>query len=123
MYNRWRPKLIIIWISTLRAKKMKIIRNRRSLFRFQLQRGAVQNGVTGEWRFADFRVSKSSWLVDEDDAVLVPKLTKRIEAMTGLSAESAEEFEIINYGLGGHYEPHVDYFKVRTYKIGQTLTG
>lgn len=73
----------------------------------------MQSVKTGQWKFADFRISKSTWLKNEDDALVI-SISKRIEAMTGLSTESAEEFEIINYGVGGHYEPHYDYFNVRT---------
>ena len=30
--------------------------------------------------------------------------------MTGLDSDSAEKPQVVSYGTGGHYEPHVDYF-------------
>lgn len=35
---------------------------------------------------------------------------KRIEHMTGLSTIFSEDFHILNYGVGGHYDIHVDFF-------------
>lgn len=29
--------------------------------------------------------------------------------MTGLTADTAEELQVVNYGIGGHYEPHFDF--------------
>lgn len=31
---------------------------------------------------------------------------------TGLTMDTAEELQVANYGLGGHYEPHFDYARV-----------
>lgn len=32
--------------------------------------------------------------------------------MTGLNQETSEELQVVNYGIGGHYEPHYDFARV-----------
>lgn len=58
---------------------------------------------------AHYRVSKSAWLEDEEHTY-VRNVGQRITDMTGLSLESAEKLQVVNYGIGGHYEPHIDFF-------------
>ncbi|XP_037572346.2 prolyl 4-hydroxylase subunit alpha-1 [Dermacentor silvarum] len=53
------------------------------------------------------RIGKVSWLWDSHHNLL-ERLTRRIEVATGLSLESAEAYQVANYGLGGHYTPHMD---------------
>lgn len=36
-------------------------------------------------------------------------VSQRVEDMTGLTVSSAEELQVVNYGIGGHYEPHFDF--------------
>lgn len=36
-------------------------------------------------------------------------MSQRVEDMTGLSIETSEELQVVNYGIGGHYEPHYDF--------------
>lgn len=57
---------------------------------------------------ATYRISKSAWLKDEDHEI-VRRVGRRIEDMTGLTVETAEDLQIANYGIGGHYEPHFDF--------------
>lgn len=73
----------------------------------------MQNYKTGELEFADYRISKSAWLKEHDN-VVVEKVAKRVEAMTGLTTETAEELQVVNYGVGGHYDPHYDFARVCT---------
>ncbi|KAL1474591.1 hypothetical protein MTO96_037865 [Rhipicephalus appendiculatus] len=48
-----------------------------------------------------------SWLWDSKSDRL-QRLSRRITVATGLSLESAEAYQVANYGLGGHYAPHMD---------------
>lgn len=50
------------------------------------------------------------WLSPTDE--VAEKISKRIKHLTGLSVESSEAVHIFNYGMGGHYSPHYDYFLV-----------
>ncbi|XP_077863014.1 prolyl 4-hydroxylase subunit alpha-1-like [Saccoglossus kowalevskii] len=63
---------------------------------------------------AEYRVSSGGWLEDWDGTVIA-KLTRRISDISGLSTLTAPEYrhaealQVVNYGLGGHYEPHFDH--------------
>lgn len=76
----------------------------------------MQNYKTGELEFADYRISKSAWLKEHEDDV-IENVAKRVEAMTGLTTETAEELQVVNYGVGGHYDPHYDFARVCTMNI------
>ncbi|NXU18807.1 P4HA3 hydroxylase, partial [Pardalotus punctatus] len=73
-----------------------------------LQRSVVASGE--EQQKAEYRISKSAWLKDTADPV-VQALDRRIAAVTGLDLRPpyAEYLQVVNYGLGGHYEPHFDH--------------
>lgn len=64
------------------------------------------------------RLGKIAWLNDSGSVVLT-RVSRRIERITGLktayraSASFGEAFQVLNYGIGGHYIPHHDYFKVK----------
>ncbi|XP_040114764.1 prolyl 4-hydroxylase subunit alpha-3 isoform X2 [Oryx dammah] len=73
-----------------------------------LQRSVV---ASGEKQLpVEYRISKSAWLKDTVDPVLVT-LDHRIAALTGLDVQPpyAEYLQVVNYGIGGHYEPHFDH--------------
>ncbi|XP_077548413.1 prolyl 4-hydroxylase subunit alpha-3-like [Haemaphysalis longicornis] len=53
------------------------------------------------------RNNKVFWVEDSRHAVL-QRLTRRIAATSALSTDSAEQYMVGNYGLGGHYTPHMD---------------
>ncbi|XP_058127570.1 prolyl 4-hydroxylase subunit alpha-1-like isoform X2 [Anopheles coustani] len=74
----------------------------------RFRRATVQNYKTGELEFANYRISKSAWLKDAEDE-MIRTISQRVEDMTGLTMETAEELQVVNYGIGGHYEPHFDF--------------
>ncbi|CAF0962953.1 unnamed protein product [Adineta steineri] len=80
----------------------------KSLASPRLQRAVVRDFVTDTFKPADYRISKSAWLRNEDSSV-VSRLSRLIEAVTNLSMRTAEDLQIANYGVGGHYEPHYDF--------------
>ncbi|OTF69401.1 prolyl 4-hydroxylase subunit alpha-2-like protein [Euroglyphus maynei] len=74
----------------------------------RLKRATVQNYFTGQLETAKYRISKSAWLTNRDHEV-VYRISRRIDAITGLEMDTAEELQVVNYGIGGHYEPHYDF--------------
>lgn len=56
----------------------------------------------------------SAWLRDEDHEA-VRRASQRVNAITGLTTDTAEELQVVNYGIGGHYEPHFDFATVCSY--------
>lgn len=46
---------------------------------------------------------------------MASRISKRIERLTGLSGEAAENLQVVNYGIGGRYGYHVDYLKDTTF--------
>lgn len=96
---------IFIYHNVLSEREIEIIKE-LALPRFK--RATVQNYKTGELETANYRISKSAWLKEEDHKT-VAAINKRIASITGLEMSTAEELQIANYGVGGHYEPHYDY--------------
>ncbi|XP_041485147.1 prolyl 4-hydroxylase subunit alpha-1-like isoform X3 [Lytechinus variegatus] len=77
----------------------------------RLQRATIQNAITGNLEFADYRISKSAWLRQEEDT-RIRHIRRRVQAYTGLDLDTAEDLQVVNYGIGGHYEPHFDFARV-----------
>ncbi|XP_070137070.1 prolyl 4-hydroxylase subunit alpha-2 isoform X1 [Drosophila bipectinata] len=65
--------------------------------------GQSQNATT-----SDIRTSANTWLWYNENPWL-SKIKQRLEDITGLSTESAEPLQLVNYGIGGQYEPHFDF--------------
>ncbi|CAG9578884.1 unnamed protein product [Danaus chrysippus] len=74
----------------------------------RFRRATVHDPATGELVPAHYRISKSAWLKDEESAI-VARVSRRVAHITGLSMTTAEELQVVNYGIGGHYDPHFDF--------------
>ncbi|XP_028164103.1 prolyl 4-hydroxylase subunit alpha-1-like [Ostrinia furnacalis] len=74
----------------------------------RFRRAVVVDAVTGESVPVKYRISKSAWLEDHESRVIA-RISQRVADMTGLSMDTAEHLQVVNYGIGGHYEPHFDF--------------
>lgn len=74
----------------------------------RFRRATVQNHKTGELEPANYRISKSAWLKSEEHKHVF-QVARRVGDITGLDMDTAEDLQVVNYGIGGHYEPHFDY--------------
>ncbi|OWA51232.1 Prolyl 4-hydroxylase subunit alpha-2 [Hypsibius exemplaris] len=75
-----------------------------------LQRATVVKAGSAETEFAKIRISKSAFLGEDVDPVIA-KVNRHIGYVTNMDMEQAEQLQIANYGIGGHYNAHYDFFR------------
>ncbi|XP_008279189.1 prolyl 4-hydroxylase subunit alpha-3 [Stegastes partitus] len=94
----------------------------KSLAQPGLRRSVVAAGE--KQATADYRISKSAWLKGSSVSI-VGKLDQRISMLTGLNAKHpyGEYLQVVNYGIGGHYEPHFDHATSPSSPVFKLKTG
>lgn len=107
----------------------KEIETLKTMAKPQLKRAFVYDPEAKSSKPSSHRTSKFAWFTEDDDE-LFPILTQRLEDMTGLTMSTSEQFQVMNYGIGGHYATHKDYFdepeniegfKYTSYKLGNRI--
>lgn len=78
----------------------------------QLSRSTI-NSRDGGHQTSDFRIAKTAWLSSEEHQV-VRKIEERLSAILNIRMDGAEHLQVVNYGLGGFYGPHVDSSRATT---------
>lgn len=86
-----------------------------------LYRALVFNAKREQTRSSN-RISKVAWFRDHD-VPMVARLSAAVSAVTGMHVESAEELQVVNYGVGGHYAPHADYTKEHEQPSAEEMQG
>lgn len=77
--------------------------------KFQFRRARVIGENSEE--VVKFRISVNAWLANNYSKI-IERINTRLEDMTGLNLEYAEEPQLANYGIGGHYAAHYDFTQV-----------
>ncbi|KAM4748197.1 prolyl 4-hydroxylase subunit alpha-2 isoform 2-T2 [Rhinophrynus dorsalis] len=103
--DEWDSPRIVRYLDVLTDEEIEKI---KELAKPKLARATVRDPKTGVLTVANYRVSKSAWLEGYDDPV-VERVNLRMQAITGLTADTAELLQVANYGMGGQYEPHFDF--------------
>nr|AAN71294.1 RE09701p [Drosophila melanogaster] len=75
----------------------------------EMVRSAVA-GSGGEGTVRDLRVSQQTWL--DYKSPVMNSVGRIIQFVSGFDMAGAEHMQVANYGVGGQYEPHPDYFEV-----------
>ncbi|XP_048579532.1 prolyl 4-hydroxylase subunit alpha-2 [Nematostella vectensis] len=89
-----------------------------------LNRATVHNPITGHLETAHYRISKNCWLSGREHGEVIDRVERRIAAMTRLNLETAEGFQVQNYGLAGQYDPHFDFSRdLANSSLGSLGTG
>uniref|UniRef100_A0A0P5SXB3 procollagen-proline 4-dioxygenase n=1 Tax=Daphnia magna TaxID=35525 RepID=A0A0P5SXB3_9CRUS len=105
MEEAYLKPLIVIYHDVITDEEIETV---KQLAKPRFKRTTVRNSVTGKVETVKYRISKAAFLKDsEHDYVL--KISRRVGLITGLDMATAEDLQVCNYGIGGHYEPHFDY--------------
>ncbi|XP_068152598.1 LOW QUALITY PROTEIN: prolyl 4-hydroxylase subunit alpha-1 [Drosophila tropicalis] len=75
-----------------------------------MRRSTVNPLPGGQKKKSSFRVSKNAWLAYETHPTM-GKMLRDLSDTTGLDMTYCEQLQVANYGVGGHYEPHWDFFR------------
>ncbi|KAK2827453.1 hypothetical protein Q7C36_018379 [Tachysurus vachellii] len=102
--EEWDEPLILRYHDLISLSEIDVLKR---LSRTKLSRAKVSDPVTGKLISTTLRVSKSAWL-SKDENPVVARVNQRIADITGLDVDTAEDLQVANYGIGGHYEPHYD---------------
>lgn len=83
----------------------------KKLARPNLKRATVYNEQKDRSVVVSGRTSKFSWFKDNTDGT-IQRINNRIIDMTGFDIKGSEMLQVMNYGLGGHYDTHYDFFNL-----------
>ncbi|VDN52867.1 unnamed protein product [Dracunculus medinensis] len=98
--------LAVIFHDVISNEEISII---QEVSHSRLERAQVVSPATRRREPASFRISKNVWL-ENNEHEIVERLNRRIHLMTNLDLKFAEDLQIANYGIGGFYDVHYDFF-------------
>ncbi|XP_050664933.1 prolyl 4-hydroxylase subunit alpha-1-like isoform X13 [Leptidea sinapis] len=103
----YRDPDIVMYYDVLSDNEIDII---KQLATPNFHRAVVLDIENSESKAVYYRISKSAWLHD-DESPTIARVSRRVSHFTNLDMSSAEELQVVNYGIGGHYTPHYDYYR------------
>ncbi|XP_039493323.1 prolyl 4-hydroxylase subunit alpha-2-like [Drosophila santomea] len=106
---------MVLYHDVLSAKEIKELQGMATP---GLKRATVFQAASGRNEVVKTRTSKVAWFPDGYSPLTV-RLNARITDMTGFNLYGSEMLQLMNYGLGGHYDQHYDYFNT----INSNLTA
>ncbi|KAL5291653.1 hypothetical protein ACFFRR_010826 [Megaselia abdita] len=99
---------MVIFHEVISDKEIQILKD---LSKTGLKRALVSNSTLNSSEKSNTRTAKLVWY-DERDHKIFSTLIQRSEDMSGLSLSTYDRFQVMNYGIGGHYSVHNDFFGI-----------
>ncbi|CAL4083493.1 unnamed protein product, partial [Meganyctiphanes norvegica] len=109
----WAEPVVVIYHDVLTDREAD---HMKALTQDNLVTTKVHSFTTHQARESLARIGKTAW-IKLDQTPEVAHVMRRIEDMTGLTTKTAEELHVLNYGIGGHYDAHVDFFDLQMKKL------
>ncbi|KAM3718280.1 Prolyl 4-hydroxylase subunit [Dirofilaria immitis] len=99
--------LVVLFYDIVSDEESRIIEMLATPKARLLERPLFRNRLTGKCKPTIFRVSQNARLSPMEHEIF-KHIDRRLELATNLDLETAENIMTHNYGIGGHYEPHID---------------
>ncbi|ELT98193.1 hypothetical protein CAPTEDRAFT_162820 [Capitella teleta] len=80
----------------------------KEVSRPKLHRSGVFSKTDADTGLSNFRTSQTAWH-DDSTHPLIARLSQKASAISNLTLETVEHLQVLNYGIGGLYEPHWDF--------------
>lgn len=77
----------------------------------RMERSQVRSEDGSDEKIAKYRTSNSAWFKYSKHKAM-ERMLLHLQHFSGLNTTNAERLQVANYGLGGHYDPHWDFFTV-----------
>ncbi|XP_054550410.1 prolyl 4-hydroxylase subunit alpha-2-like isoform X7 [Talpa occidentalis] len=104
--DEWDTPHIVRYHDVMSDEEIKRI---KEIAKPKLRRSRIFASASDFVESDEIRVSQSVFLEEEEDPV-IGQVNRRIQIITGLSDKTAELLQVADYGIGGFFRPHLDYF-------------
>ncbi|MCP9263869.1 Prolyl 4-hydroxylase subunit alpha-1 [Dirofilaria immitis] len=109
--------LVVLFYDIVSDEESRIIEMLATPKARLLERPLFRNRLTGKYKPTIFRVSQNARLSPMEHEIF-KHIDRSLELATNLDLETAENIMTHNYGIGGHYEPHIDCLNMTEPEIG-----
>ncbi|KAG8507806.1 Prolyl 4-hydroxylase subunit alpha-2 [Galemys pyrenaicus] len=104
--DEWDTPHIVRYYDVMSDEEIKRI---KEIAKPKLRRSRIFDSASDYVESDEIRVSQSVFLEEKEDPV-IGQVNRRIQIITGLSDKTAEFLQVTDYGIGGFFGPHLDYF-------------
>uniref|UniRef100_A0A0A1WEX2 procollagen-proline 4-dioxygenase n=1 Tax=Zeugodacus cucurbitae TaxID=28588 RepID=A0A0A1WEX2_ZEUCU len=94
---------IVVYHGLLNDKHVEDILEQAEAYMFRSSVGGMNT-----YKVRDVRVSQQTWLTYHSPTLQY--IYRTVSAISGFDLSNAEDMQVANYGIGGQYDPHHDYF-------------